>query len=110
MFAKGRANNSGYRLAKYMLREDDTWRIVPGEVRGFASEDIVEALSSVDAMAKGTSGEKPLFHVSVRNPDGENLTPEQWTYVADRLERKLGLTDQPRAITFDVHRETGDTH
>src|ERR1700733_14182086 len=76
MIAKGNTHSSGLRLARYMIRAKDGERVERGEVRGFASDEIVDAFRSVDAMAEGTRGEKPLFHVQVRNRDGEHLTPE----------------------------------
>jgi hypothetical protein len=59
-------------------------------------------------MADATQCEKPWYHCQVRTPDGEDLTPEQWREVADRLEKKLGLDDQPRAIAF--HDKDGHRH
>jgi AAA domain/Relaxase/Mobilisation nuclease domain len=110
MICKGKLYKSGASTAAYMTREKDGERVEVGQVRGFASEDIFEALSSVDVMAKATRGEKPVFHTSVRLPDGEQLTPEQWEYAADRVETKLGLSGQPRAIAFHIDTETGDRH
>ncbi len=110
MIAKGNTHSSGLRLARYMIRAKDGERIERGEVRGFASEEIIDAFRSVDAMVEGTRGEKPLFHVQVRNRDGEHLTPEQWEQAADRIEAKLGLAGQPRAIVFHVDEETEDRH
>lgn len=110
MIAKGNTHSSGLRLARYMIRAKDGERVERGEVRGFASDEIVDAFRSVDAMAEGTRGEKPLFHVQVRNRDGEHLTPEQWEQAADRIEAKLGLAGQPRAIVFHVNEETEDRH
>ena len=110
MICKGKLYKSGASTADYMTREKDGERVEIGQVRGFASEDIFEALSSVDLMAKATRGEKPVFHTSVRLPEGEQLTPEQWEQVADRVEAKLGLSGQPRAIAFHIDEETGDRH
>ena len=61
-------------------------------------------------MAEATRCEQPFFHVQVRNPDGEELSRDQWLRVADRIETKLGLTDQPRAICFHVDETTGHEH
>jgi Ti-type conjugative transfer relaxase TraA len=51
-----------------------------------------------------------MLHVSVRNADGENLTDEQWLHVADRMEAKLGLSEQKRGIVLHINEETGDAH
>jgi hypothetical protein len=48
--------------------------------------------------------------VQVRNPVGEDLTPEQRTTIVNRIESKLGLKDQPRAVALHTDQETGETH
>jgi len=110
MIAKGNKHHSGSRLAAYLLKAKPGERVEAGEICGFAQDDIEEAFRTVDAMAIGTNCEKPLFHAQVRLPDGERLTREQWQFVADRIEAKLGLTGQPRAIVFHVNEQSGDTH
>jgi hypothetical protein len=80
------------------------------ELRGFASDNIVEAFRSIHVIAEGTKCQEPFFHVQVRNPEGETLTREQWLYTADRIERMLGLKDQPRAITLHIDEKTGHEH
>jgi hypothetical protein len=110
MIAKGNTHNSGARLAAYVLKTKPGERVEMGEVRGFAPNDIREAFRSVDAMAVGTQCEKPLFHAQVRCPDGEHLSREQWQHVANRIESKLGLAGQARAITFHINEQTGDAH
>jgi hypothetical protein len=51
-----------------------------------------------------------LFHVQMRLPDHERLTPEQWQETADRIEKRLGLNGQPRAVYFHVNDKTGERH
>ena len=41
---------------------------------------------------------------------GETLTRQQWEEAADRIERMLGLTGQPRAIAFHTYERNGDEH
>ncbi len=110
MIAKGNTHHSGTRLAAYMLRAKDGEKVQVAELRGFASDDIREAFRAVDVMAIGTQCEKPMFHAQVRLRDGERLTPDQWRLVADRIESKLGLSGQARAIVFHVNQQTRDTH
>src|SRR5207302_1911621 len=38
------------------------------------------------------------------------LTPQQWEHIADRIEKRLGLDAQPRAICFHVNEQTGERH
>jgi hypothetical protein len=110
MIAKGNRHNNGVRLAHYLTEGTHGERAELWELRGFASNDIFEAFSDVHVMAEATKAEKPLFHVQVRNREGETLTREQWRLAADRIERILGLTGQPRAIAFHIEEKTGDEH
>ena len=109
MIAKGNPHNSGPYLAWYLAAANKgDERSELGELRGFASDNIFDAFSLGQLMADGTRCEKPFFHVQVRTPKGEDLTREQWRKVTDRIERRLGFADQPRAIVF--HQKDGHEH
>ena len=110
MIAKGTTHDNGGKLATYLVNGKPGERAELWQLRGFASDQIKEAFRSVHVMADATRCEQPLFHVQVRNPAGEHLARQQWERVADRIEGKLGLTDQPRAIAFHRDEETGDEH
>jgi len=110
MIAKGTPHNNGVKLAAYLTTGKDNERATLWQLRGFASDDIREAFRSVHVMAEGTRAEQPFFHVQVRMPDGEALTREQWEHIADRIESKLRLTDQPRAIAFHHNEDSGHEH
>ena len=109
MIAKGNPHNSGPYLAWYLAAADKgDERSELGELRGFASDNIFDAFSLGQLMADGTRCEKPFFHVQVRTPKGEDLTREQWRKVTDRIERRLGFEEQPRAVIF--HQKDGHEH
>lgn len=110
MIAKGTTHNNGARLATYMTTAKEGERATLWQLRGFAAEDIKDAFRSVHVMAEATQCDKPFFHVQVRNPEGEQLTLEQWQRVADRIEAKLGYGGQPRAMAFHVDEATGHEH
>jgi hypothetical protein len=110
MIAKGTTHNNGARLASYMTTGKEGERAELWQLSGFAADDIKEAFRSVHVMAEATRCEQPFFHVQVRNPEFEELSRERWLCVADRIESKLGLTDQPRAIAFHVDLTTGHEH
>ena len=109
MIAKGNFHNSPTYLARYLatdskgLEHAELW-----ELRGFASDNIFEALALVELQGRGTHCDKPIFHVQVRLPKEENLTREQWGHVAERIEKKLGFEGQARAIVF--HQKEGQEH
>ena len=79
---------------------------------GFAAGTIREAFLDVQMQAAATQATKPFFHAYVRLPKGEaaeKLTRELWLTFAERLEKQLGFTDQPRAIAFH-HGASGESH
>ena len=77
------------------------------ELRGFASDDIRQAFCTVAFLVKGTHCDKTLFHVQVRNSEGEALIRVQWHKVAVRIN---GLKDQQRAIAFHTDKMTRHEH
>ncbi len=109
MIAKGNPHNSPTYLAWYLAAPSKgTERADLAELRGFASDNIFDALALVELQGQGTSCQKPIFHVQVRLPKEENLARGLWLYVANRIERKLGFDGQPRAIVF--HEKEGQEH
>lgn len=109
MIAKGNPHNSGPYLARYLAassKGNESAELV--ELRGFASDNVFDAFALVQLQAGGTHCQKPIFHVQVRTPKGEELTREQWAHVADRIERQLGFDGQPRAVVF--HQKDGHRH
>jgi hypothetical protein len=110
MIAKGNRHSTGSKLAQYLITGKDGERVELAELRGFESGNIHEAFRHVHVMADSTRCTRPFFHVQVRNPAGEDLTPEQRTRIVNRIESKLGLSGQPRAVALHIDQETGDTH
>src|ERR1700679_813932 len=110
MIAKGTTHNNGAKLAAYMTTAKDGEHAELWQLRGFEATNIKDAFRDVHLMGEATKCEQPLFHVQVRNRDGETLTRQQWEQAADRMERILGLKDQPRAISFHTYDHNGDEH
>jgi hypothetical protein len=110
MISKGNTHKNGVRLANYMTTGKDGERAELSQLRGFEATNIRDAFRDVQIMAGATKCDHPFFHVQVRNRDGETLTRFQWEHAADRIERMLGLTDQPRAIAFHIDEKTGHEH
>jgi len=110
MISKGTTHNNGARLASYLTTGKDGERAELWQLRGFEATTIRDAFRDVQIMAGATKAEQPFFHVQVRNREGETLTRPQWEHAADRIERMLGLADQPRAIAFHIDERTGEEH
>jgi relaxase-like protein len=110
MISKGTTHNNGAKLAAYMTTGKDGEKAELWQLRGFEATNIKDAFRDVQIMAGATKAEQPFFHVQVRNREGETLTRQQFEYAADRIERMLGLTGQPRAITFHTYEHNNDQH
>jgi hypothetical protein len=110
MISKGTTHNNGAKLAAYMTTGKDGEQAELWQLRGFEATNIKDAFRDVQIMAGATKAEQPFFHVQVRNREGETLTRHQFEYAADRIERMLGLTGQPRAITFHTYEHNNDQH
>jgi hypothetical protein len=110
MISKGTTHNNGVRLAQYITTGKDNERAELWQLRGFSAANIMDAFRDIHVMAGATKCEKPFFHVQVRNRENETLTRPQWEIAADRIERILGLSDQPRAIAFHIDEKTAAEH
>jgi hypothetical protein len=110
MISKGTTHNNGAKLAAYMNVSQDGQRAELWQLRGFEATNIKDAFRDVQIMAGATKAEQPFFHVQIRNREGETLTRQQWEQAADRIERMLRLTGQPRAITFHTYEHNNDQH
>jgi hypothetical protein len=109
MIAKGNLHAHGAKLAAYLTTGKDGERAELAELRGFAATNIRDAFIDVQIQSEATRAEKPFFHAYVRLPADETLTPAQWQVAADRIERRLGFDDQPRAVAFH-YKANGETH
>jgi hypothetical protein len=101
-FASQRA--SGQDLATHLLNEHDNDQMEVASVRGAIAQDLHGAFAEWEALAHNlTRCRKYLYSLSI-NPDPAQgaLTREQYADYIDRVEDRLGLTDQPRAIVYHI--------
>jgi hypothetical protein len=111
---QGNIRANGAELAKHLLndRQPDPYqesfrpfrvgneRVELAELRGFVATDLAGAFGEVEAIATGTRCTKPLYSLSI-NPS-QPMNRDQYARAVDRIEEKLGLTDQARAVVFHV--------
>jgi len=95
-------------LARYLLALRDNDHVELHDVRGFASDDLLDAFIEADAIAKGTRCKNHLFSMSLNPPESANPKIADFEAAISGIERKLGLEDQPRAIVF--HEKDGRRH
>lgn len=120
MILKGNIRANGAELARHLMNDRheidpaDSFqpvsrgneRVEVAEVRGFAANDLAGAFAEAEAIAAGTRCTKPLYSLSI-NPS-QPMSREQYAQAVDRIEDKLGLTDQARAVVF--HTKNGREH
>jgi hypothetical protein len=113
MIAKGNLHGDGAKLAAYLLTGEDREIAQLIETRGLEGfgGDPVAAFDAMQQVADAqTNSTKPFFHTQTRNAPGERLTDAQWLEVAEREEKRLGFTGQPRILSLHIDPATGDKH
>lgn len=108
MILKAKERGDASQLARYLmsLREND--HVELHDVSGFVSDDLAEAFQEAEAIARGTRCKNHLFFMSLNPPQDANVSTEAFEEAADKIERKLGLEGQPRAMVF--HEKDGRRH
>lgn len=103
MIPKASQRGGGQQLATHLLNEFDNDRVEVAHVRGAIAQDLHGAFAEWRALSRATKCIKYLYSLSL-NPDPRQgkLTREQYLDFIDRTEKRLGLSDQPRAVVFHV--------
>ena len=104
MIIKGKST-TGRALATHLLKPENE-RVEVLEIRGAAINDLREAIDDWRDYAKGTSCDKPLYHVQL-NPD-RDLSREEWDKAISIFEKEMGLEGHPRAVV--LHEKKGREH
>ena len=97
----------GQDLATHLLNTQDNERMEVAQVRGAVARDLHGAFAEWEAQAHNlTRCSNYLYSLSV-NPDQRQgrLSREQYLDYIDRVENRIGLTGQPRAIVFHVKKD-----
>lgn len=108
MILKGSKRSGGTALALHLLNEQDNEHIELHELRGFSADTLKGAFKEIEAISKGTRCRQYLFSLSLSPPETECVPVEQFEKAIEKIEKKLGLADQPRAIVF--HEKEGRRH
>ncbi|SEP93286.1 relaxase/mobilization nuclease domain-containing protein [Nitrosomonas ureae] len=107
MILVGNQRGGAKDLASHLLKQENE-HVEVHEVRGFASNNLMAALNEAHAISRATRCKQFLFSLSLNPPKDENVSTETFEQTIERVEEKLGLTDQPRAIVF--HEKNGRRH
>ncbi|WP_022694746.1 relaxase/mobilization nuclease domain-containing protein [Ponticaulis koreensis] len=109
MILKASERAYGQNLARHLLNVEDNEHVELVELRGFISDDLAEAFKEAEALCRGTKRtSKYLFSLSLNPPEDANATLEDFEGAAQRIEEKLGLSGQPRALV--LHDKNGRLH
>lgn len=108
MILKAKERGNAPQLARYLMQMRDNDHVALHEVRGFASDDLRGAFREAEAIASGTRCQNHLFSMSLNPPQGADVSIEAFEEAIDRIEQKLGLEGQPRAVIF--HEKDGRRH
>ena len=100
MILKGNQRAGGRQLAAHLMNVIDNDHVTVHEVRGFISNELHGAMNETYAISRGTKCKQFLFSLSLNPPLDENVSTDVFEDTLNRIERKLGLTNQPRAIVF----------
>jgi hypothetical protein len=105
---KAKERGDAPQLARYLLDQRDNEHVELHEVRGFISDDLIDAFGEAHAIAQGTRCENYMFSMSFNPPEGAHTSIEAFEKAIDQVEEKLGLQGQPRAVIF--HEKNGRRH
>lgn len=108
MILKGSQRGNAAQLARHLLNLKENEHIEVHELRGFASDGLIDALHETEAVAKGTRCRQCLFSLSLSPPEGERVDIATFETAIEMVEIRLGLEGQPRAVVF--HEKEGRRH
>lgn len=108
MILKASQRGGGQDLAAHLMKVDDNEHVLVHELRGFASESLRGAFKESEAISRGTKCRQYLFSLSLSPPEAALVSADEFTATIDRIEERLGLEGQPRAIV--LHEKEGRRH
>ncbi len=108
MILKGNQRGGGRQMALHLLNHETNEHVTVHEVRGFMADDVLGALNEAHALSKGTKCRQYMYSLSLSPPEEEHVPVKVFENALERIEKKLGLEDQPRVIVF--HEKEGRRH
>lgn len=107
MILKGSQRSGGQNLAAHLMNVADNEHVLLHELRGFASDNLRGAFKEIEAISRGTACRQYLFSLSL-NPPKPNVPIEVFEQAIEKIEERLGLTGQSRAIV--IHEKDNRRH
>lgn len=100
MIIKASSRANGSELAIHLLNTKDNELVEVYSIQGFISDSLEEAFQEAHALSQGTRCTKYLFSVSLSPPKDETVPVADFEDAMKRIEEKLGLENQPKAVVF----------
>jgi len=108
MIFKGSERAGGQNLAAHLMNMKDNEHVRVHDLRGFVADDLRGAFKEAQAASLGTRCSNYLFSLSLNPPEGATVADSTFDDAIERIETRLGLAGQPRAIVF--HEKEGRRH
>ncbi|MBI1340991.1 relaxase/mobilization nuclease domain-containing protein [bacterium] len=108
MILKASQRSGGQDLAAHLMRMDENEHVELHEMRGFVAAELAGAFREAYAISRATKCRQYLFSLSLNPPEREAVPVAVFEGAIARVEKKLGLEGQPRAIVF--HEKEGRRH
>jgi hypothetical protein len=105
MILVGNPRGGGRDLAHHLMKTENE-RVEVAQLRGFVASDLDGAFRETYAISRGTQCQQYLFSLSLNPPKGAKVRDEDFEQAVAKVEVKLGLTGQPRALVY--HEKRGD--
>lgn len=100
MIIKASCRANGGELAVHLLNTQDNEHVELYAIEGFMADTLQGAFQESYALSQGTRCTKHLFSVSLSPPKDADVSLADFEDAIQRLEDKLGLANQPKAIVF----------
>jgi len=108
MILKGNSRANGRNLALHLLNVEDNEHSVVHQLSGFMSDDLIGVFGEIEAISQGTKCRQYLFSLSLSPSQTANVSVAEFEEAIAKIEKRLGLVGQPRAIVF--HEKKGRRH
>jgi len=108
MILKGNQRAGGRQMALHLMNTKDNEHVTLHQIRGFIAQDVLGALNEAYAQSKGTQCKQFMYSLSLNPPLDKNVPVPVFENALKRIEKKLGLENQPRVVVF--HEKNGHRH
>lgn len=107
MILKASQRGGAKQLALHLL-SDKNEHVTVHELSGFSSDTVQGAFQEIYAVSRATNAKKFLFSLSLNPPEHEDAPVKLFENTISKIEQRLGMAGQARAIIF--HEKEGRRH